>query len=86
MASGDGRAKTYSETEKPPSETKYSTQQSRNTAANALFSVAGSNIEVSEDCVVADAVDQNPSPKTNFPANREKYREFAIFGPMAHIG
>ena len=80
MASGDGGAKTYSETEKPPLETKYSSQQSRNTAANAVFSDAGSNVQVSEDCVVADAVLRNQSPLNISLLSGNLTGKFAIFG------
>src|SRR4051812_36619621 len=33
----------------------------------------------SKECVVADAVDIEPLSASNFPASREKYREFCRF-------
>src|SRR3954464_3118477 len=51
----------------------------------------GGNLPVSRnapqmaDCVVADAVDIEPVSASNFPDNREKYREFCQFEGVLRI-
>ena len=65
FAGGDRRPETAPETLSACRDRKAVRKNRKNWPANAAFLLAGSTVRVSEDCLVADAVCRNRSPRPN---------------------